>query len=578
MRSIVNIAPSRGLLLTAIVLLSAGVFAADLINPDRMVASMLYPVLVVLTLRLRSQVTTILVGIAATGLTVLAQLWVPHGEEWSAQLPHRALVLFALWLTVHLCLLYQRTEHVLRSKEHVLAESGERFRQLAEHITEVFWLTDPEMTRMLYISPGYEAIWGRSCEGLYASPRSWLEAIHDEDRDRILKAALTKQVSGTYDEEYRIVRPEGTIRWVWDRAFPVLDDSGQVYRIAGIAQDITERKLAEEALRESEERFRSIAEASPVPLGISRATDGLILYANEELGRLLGARSLLGRRSLEFYIDPGDQETLLLELARDGFLRNRELRVKKEDGTLIWVMISVQPMTFRGEDALLCGFYDISDRKRAEQVAQASEQQLRELLEARERLARDLHDHLIQSLFAIGLSLGTCRRLIGAGGEQAVQRLDDTIARLNAVIHDVRNYIAGLELELPVKGEFSEALGSLVRTMNDAGPLRWEVETEPAAADGLTAAERIQLLHILREAMSNSVRHSRGRHGRVSVLRKNGRLRLTVQDDGVGFLLDETGNPGHGLRNMAARASLIGAQHEIRSKTGMGTSVVLTIA
>jgi len=126
--------------------------------------------------------------------------------------------------------------------EEVLRQTQEQFRQLAENIREVFWMTDPEKTQMLYISPGYEDVWGRTCQSLYASPRAWLEAIHPDDRDRVFAAATTKQVSGAYDEEYRIVRPDGSIRWVWDRAFPIRDAAGTVYRIAGIAEDITERK------------------------------------------------------------------------------------------------------------------------------------------------------------------------------------------------------------------------------------------------------------------------------------------------------------------------------------------------
>jgi len=123
--------------------------------------------------------------------------------------------------------------------EKALQESEERFRQVVELIKEVFWLTNPEKTKILYVSPGYESIWGCSCESLYISPRTWLEAIHSEDRGRVLEAALTKQVSGEYDEKYRIVRPDGSIRWIRDRAFPVKNEAGNVYRIAGIAEDIT---------------------------------------------------------------------------------------------------------------------------------------------------------------------------------------------------------------------------------------------------------------------------------------------------------------------------------------------------
>src|SRR5207244_3968875 len=105
-------------------------------------------------------------------------------------------------------------------------------------------------------------IWGRPGESLYASPRNWVEAIHPEDRTRVLEAALTKQISGEYDEVYRIVRPDGSIRWIQDRASPIRDDTGKVYRIAGIAEDITHRKLAEQAVRESEARKSAIMEAA----------------------------------------------------------------------------------------------------------------------------------------------------------------------------------------------------------------------------------------------------------------------------------------------------------------------------
>jgi diguanylate cyclase (GGDEF)-like protein/PAS domain S-box-containing protein len=120
-------------------------------------------------------------------------------------------------------------------------EQQERFRQLAENIDEVFWMSNPEKTVMLYVSPGYETIWGRSCQSLYDNPRQWLEAIHEDDRERILELAR-RQATSDYDEEYRIVRPDGGVRWISDRAFPVRDDEGRIYRIAGVARDITERK------------------------------------------------------------------------------------------------------------------------------------------------------------------------------------------------------------------------------------------------------------------------------------------------------------------------------------------------
>ncbi len=130
--------------------------------------------------------------------------------------------------------------------ERSLRESEERFRQLAENINEVFWMSDPGKSEILYVSPAYEDIWGRSCDSLYQAPREWIEAIHPDDRDIVERAALTGQMDGTYEETYRIIRPDGAIRWIHDKAFPVSDKNGQVCRIVGTAVDITATKQLEQ--------------------------------------------------------------------------------------------------------------------------------------------------------------------------------------------------------------------------------------------------------------------------------------------------------------------------------------------
>lgn len=137
-----------------------------------------------------------------------------------------------------------------RLAEAALRASEERFRELAENINEVFWITDPAKERMLYISPAYERIWGRTCASLYERPQAWLEAIHPDDRVRVRAAMVTKQVEGRYDEEYRIIRKDGTERRIRDRAFAVRDATGAVLRVVGVAEDVTEsRKLQEQFLR-----------------------------------------------------------------------------------------------------------------------------------------------------------------------------------------------------------------------------------------------------------------------------------------------------------------------------------------
>lgn len=142
------------------------------------------------------------------------------------------------------------TKHKLA--EQSLRESEEKFRQLAENINEVFWMSDLAKKQVLYVSPAFEKIWGQSCEKLYAAPETWLDAVHPEDREHIAKAAREKQTTGCYDEEYRIIRPDKQMRWIHDIAFPIRNAAGAVYRIVGTAEDITTRKTLEEQFRQAQ--------------------------------------------------------------------------------------------------------------------------------------------------------------------------------------------------------------------------------------------------------------------------------------------------------------------------------------
>jgi len=131
-----------------------------------------------------------------------------------------------------------------KQAEEALQESELRFRQLAENVREVFWVMTSDRSQLIYVSPAYEQIWGRTCESLYNNPRSWLEAIHPLDLDSVM-AAFQRQAEDGLNWEYRILRPDGEVRWIHDRAFGVHNQQGLLYRFVGIAEDITERKLAE---------------------------------------------------------------------------------------------------------------------------------------------------------------------------------------------------------------------------------------------------------------------------------------------------------------------------------------------
>jgi diguanylate cyclase (GGDEF)-like protein/PAS domain S-box-containing protein len=129
--------------------------------------------------------------------------------------------------------------------EEALQSSEEKLRQLAENIHEVFWMMNAASTELIYVSPAYEKIWGQTCESIYSNPESWMLSIHPDDRAGAGET-FRRQVRGeVLENEYRIVQPSGAIRWIRDRAFPIRDSVGNIVRLAGVAEDTTERKLAE---------------------------------------------------------------------------------------------------------------------------------------------------------------------------------------------------------------------------------------------------------------------------------------------------------------------------------------------
>jgi diguanylate cyclase (GGDEF)-like protein/PAS domain S-box-containing protein len=174
----------------------------------------------------------------------------------------------------------RRTQHELRASEL-------RFRQMAENIGDVFYLRDAQNGDILYVSPAYETIWGNTCESLYADQETWVRSIHPDDRAAAIERRQNLSTLRGFEVEYRIVRPDGSIRWILARGFPVRDDSGTITRIAGTAEDITERKLAERALRDSESRFSSMLQNVELAAVMLDRT-GRMTYSNDAFLRMSG--------------------------------------------------------------------------------------------------------------------------------------------------------------------------------------------------------------------------------------------------------------------------------------------------
>lgn len=352
----------------------------------------------------------------------------------------------------------KRAEDALRHRE-------QWFRQIAENIPEVFCVMNRAATELIYISPAYERVWGRSPESLYQNVASFLDAVHPEDLP-IARAVFNDcTITGFAQAEYRVIQPDGTIRWVSDQYFPVYDDDRVFYRIAGIATDITERKEYEQRLRlytaelsrrveertaelvatnaqlkhqiqererttlilrESEARYRLLAEHSNDMIS-RHDLDGVCRYASPACRTLLGyeAEELIGISAYAF-IHPEDVPHVrriherVLDYPEVIYLT---CRVRHKDGTYSWVEVSSRtirdPQTSQPVEIINVS-RDISERKRAEQLAEELRADLAHVgrLSTMGELATSLAHELKQPLGAIV-----------AFAEGAIMRLESNAAQ-----------------------------------------------------------------------------------------------------------------------------------------------------
>jgi signal transduction histidine kinase len=215
----------------------------------------------------------------------------------------------------------------------------------------------------------------------------------------------------------------------------------------------------------------------------------------------------------------------------------------------------------------------LAENIQAKETVSQSEGQLRQILSERERMAQDLHDSTIQSLFAIGLNLERCQRLVSTAHHEVATQLGTAVAGLKGVIRDLRGYILGLESPISNGRALEAALTSLVNDVNNSSQLHCLLHISPEAAERVTPEQAAQLLPIAREATSNSLRHADAHTISLSLQLHDGAIRLMVEDDGVGFDAATVHSHGHGLKNMQKRARAVGGRFEVKSDPGHGTRI-----
>jgi signal transduction histidine kinase len=200
------------------------------------------------------------------------------------------------------------------------------------------------------------------------------------------------------------------------------------------------------------------------------------------------------------------------------------------------------------------------------------------IAEERDRIGRDLHDGIIQSLYAVALSLEDVPEMTGDEPDEAAARVDAAIESINLAIRDIRNFIYGLRPEAVDGTQVLAGLAALAEEVRHGGLVDVRTELDADADPGLDEASGAEILNLVREALSNAVRHGRAAQILLSLTLLDGIPRLEIADDGVGF--DVSRDPGarhHGLANMRARAAAIGGRIDIRSTMGSGTRVIVEL-
>lgn len=369
--------------------------------------------------------------------------------------------------------------------------------------------------------------------------------------------------------------------------FNYLQYDGKEYGCA-ILRDIGERKRAEAERRRSHAFLRQVIDTDP-GLIFAKDREGRYAMANKAIAECYGTTvdDLVGKCDADFNANVDEvkffreHDLAVMNSGEDCFIR--EEKFTDVTGRTRWLQTVKRPIfDDDGQVHLVLGAAtDITERKRMEEMLLQRERDLSAALQERERISQDLHDGILQSLYAVGLGLEGCKPMITQQPEPMAATfmftLDQTIGQLNHVMGEVRNFIAGLESQVIQGGDVPTALRTMVQTMSSSSRAKCLIRIDEAAARRLSTEQALHVINIVREGLSNAVRHSRATRIVVSLRELVRTIRLIIRDDGIGFNMRSAQGVGHGLGNMAARAQKVRGSFSLQSKPWKGTKISLDL-
>lgn len=353
-----------------------------------------------------------------------------------------------------------------------------------------------------------------------------------------------------------------------------------------VGNDITDRKRAEEELQRSHAFLRQVLDIDPNFI-FAKDHGGRFALVNKAVADAYGTTvsELIGKTDADFNPNAAEVEFFrkkdleVMDSLQERFIP--EEVITDAGGKRRWLQTVKRPiLDEQGRAAMVLGVSsDITERKRMEEELRKRERDLRAAIDEREQISQDLHDGILQSLYAVGLRLETCRPLLKKlRAKKVTDTLNRVIEQLNGVMGEVRAFIAGLETEHWRKGDLPSAIRTMVQALAEPHETRYRVSIDPSVNRKLRPEQGLHVFSIVKEAMSNSLRHGHATRATITMRSVKDGLRLTIQDNGVGFdpgLLKR--GVGRGLTNMTSRAARLGGRFEVLSKPHRGTKITLEL-